>query len=237
MTKSPLTQFEADAERLPVICGCMDHSDVGDPGAEWPNNIISRQAVVYGSGHIAREGDPVQIAVDPEELELCRRLSAEIAELMAEVEVGMGTEALDQFFHGFFIAGSVIESAPLSIDEELIRSRFGGTMFPPATISVEPLAEGTRWWTEVEEDFSEGSPPADPHDLVPWRTMIHWFHERPEFTSTAFVQIGDHRALWKVSEDQWPPGPELIGSAFAKLPLGLTPGGRLIGLFGYTVHT
>ena len=148
-------------------------------------------------------------------------------------EVGMGSESSDEF-HGFFIAGSVIESAPLSIDEELIRSRFGGTIFPPSTISVEPLTEGTEWWTEVEDFYSD---PGDVDDLVPWRSMIHWFHERPEFTSTAFVQIGDQRAFWKLPEDQWPPGTKTTGFDFPKLALGLTPGGSLIGLFGYTVHT
>jgi hypothetical protein len=90
MTKAPLTQFEPDPERLAIIRKCMNYYNVGDPGAEWPNNIISQRTVVYGSGHIAREGDSVHLAVAPDELELCRRLSTEIAALMAGVEVGMG---------------------------------------------------------------------------------------------------------------------------------------------------
>ena len=233
MTKEPLTQFEPDPERLAIISFCMEHHDVGDPGAEWPNNIISRHTVVYGSGHIAREGDSVQLTVDPDELDLCRRLSAEIAELMAGVEVGMGSEGSDEF-QGFFIAGSVLESAPLAIDEELIRSRFNGTIFPPATISVEPFTEVTEWWAEVDDYYSD---PGDPEDLVPWRSMIQWFRERPEFLSTAFVRIGDSQAFWELTEEELPPGTEIPGSVFPRLAVGLTPGGSLIGLFGCCVHT
>jgi hypothetical protein len=231
MTKAPLTQFEPDPERLAIIRKCMNYYNVGDPGAEWPNNIISQRTVVYGSGHIAREGDSVHLAVAPDELELCRRLSTEIAALMAGVEVGMGSCAGDEF-HGFFIAGSVIERAPSSIDEVLIRSLFGGTIFPPATISVEPLSEGTEWWAEVE---LYGDDPPGTDYLVPWRSMICWFCKRPEFTTSAFVRIGDNRAFWELPKEEYPPGTDMPGSVLPRLAIGLTPGGSLVGLFGYSV--
>ena len=148
-------------------------------------------------------------------------------------EVGMGSESSDEF-HGFFIAGSVIEGAPLSIDEELIRSRFGGTIFPPATISVEPLAEGTEWWAKVELD---GEDPPGTDYLVPWRSMIRWFHDRPEFTTTAFVRIGDQPELWNLPKDRRPPGTEVTPATLPRLAVGLTPEGSLIGLLGYVVYT
>jgi hypothetical protein len=232
MAKAPLTRFEPDPERLAVIRECMEHYDVGDPSAEWPNNLISRRAVVYASGHIAREGDPVRNAVDPDELALCRRLSAEVAGLMAGFSVGMGSESGDEF-RGFFIAGSVAAPAPTGIDEALIRSRFGGTIFPPATITVEPLAEGTDWWAAVEQDGSE----SEADYFVPWRAMIRWFGERPEFVSTAFVQIGDRGALWDLPREQWPEGTEITGCVLPRLAVGLTHGGSLVGLFGHTVQT
>lgn len=232
MTKAPLTRFEPDPERLAAIRECMEHYDVGDPGAEWPNNLISRWAVVYASGHIASDGDPVRHAVDPDELALCRRLSAEVAGLMAGVSVGMGSESGDEF-RGFFIAGSVGEPAPTVIDEALIRSRFGGTIFPPATITVEPLAEGTDWWAAVQQDGSE----SEADYFVPWRAMIRWFRERPEFVSTAFVQIGERGALWDLPREEWPEGTEITGCVLPRLAVGLTRGGSLIGLFGHTVQT
>lgn len=232
MAGSLLTNFEPDPERLAVIRECMEHYDVGEPEAEWPNNLVSRRAVVYGSGRIAREGDSVRHAVDPDELALCRRLAAEVAGLMAGVSVGMGSEADDEFL-GFFIAGSAGEPAPSGIDEALIRSRFGGTIFPPATVSVEPLAEGTGWWAEVEEDGAE----SEAEYFVPWRAMVRWFRERPEFLSTAFVRIGDRVALWDLPREQWPAGTEITGCVLPRLALGLTHGGSLVGLFGHSVQT
>ncbi|VTR97820.1 hypothetical protein [Tuwongella immobilis] len=232
MDKAPLTEFEPDPERLAVIRECMEHYDVGDPTAEWPNNIISRRTVVYGSGQIAREGAPVRHAVDADELARCRELAAEVAELMAGVPVGMGSESGDAF-QGFFIAGSVGEPVPASIDEALIRSRFGGTIFPPATITIEPLAEGTNWWSAVEQNESE----SEDEPFGPWRAMLQWFGERPEFVSTAFVQIGDQGALEDLPREQWPEGTEITGCVLPRLAIGLTAGGSIVGLFGYTVQT
>ena len=74
MAGEDFTHFDPDPDRLSLIRLCMDSFGVGDPGAEWPNNIISRKAVVYGSGAIARQGDAVRHHVDPAELALCQRL-------------------------------------------------------------------------------------------------------------------------------------------------------------------
>jgi hypothetical protein len=185
MASTPITHFEPDAERLAVIRECMEHYEVGSPEAEWPNNIISRQAVVYGSGRITRHGESVRHAVDPDELGLCRRLSAEAAEVMTGVDVGMGSESSDRF-RGFFVVSNVDEPAPASVDEHLIRSRFSGTIFPFATISVEPLAEAGLWWSEVQSDGRE----SDERYFIPWRAMIRWFRNKPEFIDSAFVRIG-----------------------------------------------
>ncbi len=49
-----ITHFDLDPDKLAIIQDCMDNYDVGSPEAEWANNIISRKAVVYQSGVIAR---------------------------------------------------------------------------------------------------------------------------------------------------------------------------------------
>jgi hypothetical protein len=232
MAGTPITHFEPDAERLAVIRECMEHYEVGDPEAEWPNNIISRRAVVYGSGMITRQGVPVRYAVDPEELALCRRLSDEAEELMAGVEVGMGSESGDPF-RAFFVAGTVGDPPPAGIDEALIRSRFGGTIFPPATITVEPLAEAGVWWAEIQEYGAE----SEQDYLAPWRALIAWFRGRSELLATAFVRVGDREALWEVPREAWPEGTEITGCVLPRLALGLTHGGSLVGLFGYSVQT
>ena len=48
---------------------------------------------------------------------------------MSGVRVGMGSEADDTFFE-FFIVANVDDPIPAKIDETLIRSKFGNTIFP-----------------------------------------------------------------------------------------------------------
>ncbi len=231
MADARITHFDPDPDRLAVIGECMAHYDVGDPEAEWPNNILSRRTVVYGSGAIARRDAPVRHAsVDPDELALCRRLADEAAAVMDGIEVGMGSSSGDPF-RAFFIAGTADEPAPAAIDAALIRARFGGTIFPPANVTVEPLDEEGLWWGEVEEDGSESGPDY----VLPWREMIRWFRERPEFTDTAFVRIGDD-ALEDLGSDRYPEGTEMPGCVLPRLALGLTRGGSLAGLFGPCVR-
>ena len=227
-----ITAFHPDADRLAVLAECMANHDVGDPDAEWPNNIISRSAVVYGSGVIVRKGTVPKHAVDADELARCQRLSAESAALMSGVEVGMGSAASTPF-RDFFIAASVDERVPTSITEPLIRAKFGGTIFPPLTITVEPLTEAGVWWTEVQTDGADSGPDY----FAPWHTMMRWFHAQPDFVTSAFVRIGNNRELWNLPQEKWPPGTALTGCVFPRLALGLTPLGSLIGLFGYSVKT
>jgi len=189
-----LRQFDPDAGLLAVLRQCTENYDIGDPDAEWPNNILSRKLVVYGSGRIARESEPVRHNVDPEELALCQRLAAAAADVMAGVEVGMGSEVGDPF-RPFYIAANADDRAPEAIDEALIRSMFAGTIFPPATITVEPLAEAGRWWQEVEEDACEFEGEELAAYLRPWGAMIQWFGARPELKAQAFIRIGDFDAL------------------------------------------
>lgn len=232
MANDVIRDFEPDSERLAVIAECMQNYDVGDADAEWPNNILSRRAVVYGSGMIARGNAAKPRAVAAEELALCRRLAGEAAETMAGAEVGMGSESGDPF-QGFFVAGAIDESVPSQIAEALIRARFGGTIFPPATITVEPLSEEGVWWSEVEADGAE----SDPDYFAPWRAMLGWFSEQPEFVSAAFVRIGDRQALSDLPEEEWPEGTEITGCVLPRLALGLTRSGSLAGLFGYSVQS
>jgi hypothetical protein len=234
MAGVPITHFEPDADKLASIRECMENYDVGDPEAEWPNNIISRRALVYGSGVVSRRGALVRHAVDPDELALCRRLALEAAGIVAGVDVGMGSESCDPF-RAFFIVANVDEPAPRCIDEHLVRSKFGDTIFPQATITVEPLDDARVWWSEVALD---GSKSGEAY-FRPWRAMIRWFREQPAFVDSAFVRIGDRRALWDVEakKEELPEGTEITGCVLPRLALGLTKHGSLAGLFGYTVQT
>ena len=128
MSGEPIREFEPDADRLAVIRECMENYDVGDPDDEWPNNIISRWAIVYGSGVIARRGVQIRHAVDPQELALCRALAGEAAAMMTGVDVGMGSESTDPF-RDFFITANVDEPSPLTISAPLIRDKFSAPFF------------------------------------------------------------------------------------------------------------
>ena len=233
-----ITDFDLDPTRLAPLRDCMDNYDIGDPNAEWPNNIISRKAVAYGSGVIARKGIPVVHNVAPSEFALCKRLASEVYALMSGVRVGMGSEA-DDTFHELFIVANVDGPTTEKIDETLIRSKFGNTIFPLATITVEPLEEAGVWWSEVLYDVSESDLVKHEADLRPWREMIGWFHAEDELQDSAFVRIGEYELLSSMdfSDGDGPPGTELAPSVLPCLAIGLTRGGSIVGLIGYSVQT
>jgi hypothetical protein len=248
MTDSTITHFAPDFVLLSVFQECIDSYDIGDPNAEWPNNILSRKLVVYGSGVIARDGEPVRHNVDPDELANCKRLAEDVHTLMKDVAVGMGSES-GATFSPLFITANVDDTAPDSIDEALIRSKFGGTIFPPTTITVESLKEEGTWWSEVLRDASVpeedrealkeyGIEVVEPEVyLRPWRALVQWFHEQPAFKDSAFVRIGDYDALHDLEKNQWPKGTEIVPCVLPRLALGLTTQGSLVGLFGFSVQT
>jgi hypothetical protein len=223
-----ITHFEIDEEKLTILKPCMENYGVGSDEEEWPHNIISNQAVVYQNGIITRRNSSVSHSVDSTELVLCKTLAAEAENIMSGVEVGMGSESSDTF-HQFFIAVNTSEAIPSKIDESLIRAKFGGTIFPLATITVEPLMEAGIWWLEVEYDGSESAP----EYFQPWKSMISWFNNCSEFIDTAFIRIGDSNELFWLGLQQ----NILPGCVLPRLILGLTRHGSLVGLFGISVQT
>jgi hypothetical protein len=227
-----LTDFPRSAAKLAILAPCMNLDEDADGSAEWTNNIISRAAVVYDSGRIARASDTVRHTVDPDELTLCRRLAREAFEIMERSEVGMGSES-SAHFSEFFVAANVDGQRLDRIDESVVRRAFGGTIFPPATITVEPLAQSGVWWGEVLLD-GEGQ---DDTYFAPWRALIKWFRGQQSFVDSAFVRIGDTLALAALHESDYPDGTDTPGCVLPRLALGLTRAGSLAGLFGYVVQT
>src|SRR5947209_3727099 len=147
MTGPPITHFKPDPEALAVLGACVGEPG-GDPASEWSANLLSRRTVVYGSGAITRRGDPVRHNVDADELALCRRLAAEASGLLDGIDTGLGSESA-LHFRGFFSAANADDPVPARVDPALIRARFGGTIFPLATITVELLVEAGVWWDKV----------------------------------------------------------------------------------------
>lgn len=233
-----LTHFELDAGKAQVLAECMESYGVGDSQAEWPNNILSTRTVVYHCGTIARRGEPVSFAVDSDELALCERLSSEAKAVAGEAEVGLGSESGDPF-HPFFIAANAHAEKPTRIRGELIRARFGGTIFPLATIEIEPLRADAEWWRLTLEDADESEDSGEELEdfLGAWPALFAWFGQQQDFVDTAMVSIGNYSALLDLDESKAPSGTEMAGSVLPRLPLGLTRGGSLCGLFGWSVQT
>lgn len=226
MAKALVTDCQIDPERLLPIKECMETYDMEKdrPESEFPWNCISRRAVAYSCGAIGKKGDKLEHRHDPAELDLCRRLSAELHKIMENAEVGMGC-AHGYPFYPLFITANQGAPAPEKITEKLIRSLFGDTICPPAQFWIEPLEENKKWkwWNDVLEDSS-----GKPRDY--WRNMIQWFHNQKDLHGHCFVCIGeDPLEEYKSSDYNG-------GCVFPRMAVGLTNAGSLVGICGYTVH-
>jgi hypothetical protein len=223
-------KLELDPEKLAILSECIQNYNVGSDQDEWPNNILSRFTQVYNDGTITKHPACLNHIIDENELALCQKLSAEISQIMDGVEVGMGSNSSD-YFQAFYI----VQSQNLNhkkITEELIQQSFANTIFPLATIMVEPLTTNTLWWKEVEQDGEE-SPPSY---FKPWQNMLDWFVQQSDFIDSAFVCIGNASQLEQIDRTDYPEGIVITGCVLPQLALGLTANGSLAGLFGYVVH-
>src|SRR5262245_2357548 len=106
---------QPDAKRLGVWAECM----TGDPAeGEWPGQCISAQTVAYSCGILARAEDKVVHAHDPEELQRCRRLAAEAAQIMKGVYIG-GNDEGDHTLDPFYIPVNSGDPAPQKLTEQI----------------------------------------------------------------------------------------------------------------------
>lgn len=242
MNNQYITHFQPESERLKPFEKHMEFcpNENGIDDMEWGPRAFSHKMLVYGNGAIGRTGETLSHKVDPDELELCKKLAREVCSIMQNTIVGMGSEACDPFYE-FFIVANVGEPIPEKIDASLIIKKFNGTLHPllEKNIYVEPLEEKGMWWDKVT-GYYDGED--DPEELKPWPKMIEWFHNQKEFKDCAFVSIGESSELTEAfyqaeDEDSIPPGTDGPPCELPRLPLGLTKNGSLIGLFGIAIHT
>lgn len=236
-----VTEF-GEQRFAPVLAQCMDNYGIGDGANEWPNNVLSRQTVVYDSGVIARRGAPVVHRVDPDEFALCQRLAESAAEIMRGVTVGMRSEA-DDPFHPYFRVANVLDNdatstPPEVVDRVLIRRLFGDTICPADAIYVEPLREGGYFWREIGEDNDDELASA----FEAWRRLIRFFTETKELVHPSFACIGFGEYSPPEPDETAVPsstisGFEMHGSCLPRLPFAFTRAGSLVGLFGQVVWT
>jgi hypothetical protein len=226
MAETLITHFDPDPTLLEPLREATEYQPWNPEGQwspDWPGNILSKRIVLYGDGTIARRDDPVQFAVDPAELALCRRLAAEAKAIVEDLMIAGSSNE----FRSFYNTASARASAPTRIDAELIQTRFGGTIFRLAEVAVEPMAETGDWWVRVAAAFAR-----DP-GLEQYKAMIRWFQSRPEFVDTAYVRIGDNLEMANSLPDA--PEVETYGVVMPRLAVGLTRAGSLAGLAGCVV--
>ena len=148
----------------------------------------------------------------------------------------MGSESGDPF-RPFFVAANADEAPAERIDEALIRRIFGGTVFPTATITVEPLAESGVWWSELTAYYEDSPDETGEAALRAWRALIPRFRDNPAYVDSAFVRIGDSDALQGLDASEMPPGTEIAGCVLPRLVIGLTRRGSVAGVFGHCVQS
>ncbi|MEO1350744.1 MAG: hypothetical protein AAFW84_18365 [Cyanobacteria bacterium J06635_15] len=254
MSVQPVQNCQRDDLPLMGLKECMEtygvseapkgKVDPNDPHQEWTNNCLSTRTVAYTCGRLCRDGDTVVHNHDPAEIDRCQQIALEAAGLMDGIEVGMGTEASDVFFYPFFVTANLDQPIATDLTESVIRSAFGGTIYPPAKILISPLVEKGRWWELLDEDY-EGYPEAlvtgdtetleefNPDEQAEfnegvqvWQSLINWFNQHDDLRSVSLVEIGDGM----LSNYN-------LGCVFPRLIVGLTKAGSLAGLAGYVVYT
>ena len=223
-----------DPERLAPLAEALNpYRPPGRDDPDWPHSTLSVRTVAYSCGALRRAGDPVTHHHDPAELVLCARLAADTAGTMEGTEIGMGNEGYGVFLP-FFVAANADAPFGPELNADLIRRAFGGTIYPPAQVVVEPLEERGRWWQSVHDDYFAEEDDTDygdlprPDPLLGWRRMIQWFKTGSGLRQCSFVMIG---------ETPLDPRHVNAGCIHPRLAVGLTAAGSLVGICGCVTHT
>jgi hypothetical protein len=176
---------------------------------------------------IAHRSDPVSHAHPPGEIEMCLRLSTEVATIMEGICADWGSEGPPvrgtEYFLPFFRTANERDPTTRTITREFIRTIFGGTLNPRCDIIVEPLTRESNWWESLTRAYASFSADYRDATLARWSAMIDWFSRQSIFRDTSFVRIRERSGH--------------AGSVFPQFALGLTQMGSLTGLIGNGVHT
>lgn len=237
---------EFDPDRLTPLRECMQCYGPARPTDEWNHSCIHPRTVAYSCGQLAYPGGPNEHSHDPEEIDRCRRLAHDVAGLCRGLEVNAseGSSSLGPFF----ITAQRRAAVPDQLTPDVVRTAFGGTIYPAARIMLAPLEVGSRGWQEIadNEDGELHLPPRAEANYTReqlerlrqeektrweahvgrWRAVLAWFRGHEELHGGAFVLVGEDR---------------LSGTnfccVFPRLVLGITRAGSLVGVCGHAVQT
>jgi hypothetical protein len=238
---------EIDPGRLAPLKECMECCGAGRrSGDEWNHSCIHPGTVAYSCGRLAYPSGPNDHDHDPDEVLRCRRLADAAAAVCRGLTVNLSEGSSD--LNPFFSAANRKDPVPDRLSEEVVRSAFGGTIYPQAAIDLEPLEEGNRGWTAIadSEDGELHLPPGGERNYTPdqlasirkdvrarweehvarWRAVLRWFRDQEELHGGGFVLIGEN-----------PLSRTNFGCVFPRLLLGITKAGSLVGVCGHAVHS
>jgi hypothetical protein len=228
-----ITNCQINPERLQSLTECLETYGIAEDNPEeidWPHNVLSTRTVVYDCGVYCRSGDVLPHNHDPTEFALCQKLAAAAAALMQDQTIEMGDEG-EHDLAPFYVVANQENPVPTAITEEVIRSAFGGTIYPQAKITICPLQPGSgQWWEDLNYDYPEIDAEGIAHRsllMLAWRRLIDWYQSHTDLTQPVFVSID------LCHED----GHNNNGCVFPRLVLGLTKAGSLVGLSSCVVHT
>jgi hypothetical protein len=237
LTKTVMIQdCKIEPERLLVISECTETygMEEQDPENEWVWNVISRRSVVYSCGIICREGELVEHNHSFGEIALCKRLSQEAATIMSGQFIDMADESEHELVPFYVVANEEVD-VPDCVTEELIRSAFGGTIYPYADVLIESLEKEEEWWKKAIKDYDyDDDIEYNDQRVSSWFKLISWFKCQPDLHSPVFVSIDINS--WKNVDRK---GVNLYngGCVYPRLAVAITKSGSLVGLFSCVVHT
>jgi hypothetical protein len=221
-----------DAEKLAILSECTDTYGMEnrDPENEWVWNLISRKTVVYSGGSIGREGETLKHNHDPAEMELCQKLAQEAAAIMDGQLIDLGDEG-EHGFSPFYVVANDGQDAPELVNEAVIRSAFGGAIYPDAKITIEPLEKPRDLWMEKVDLY--GMDEYKGNAIKYWEELTTWFRSQASLQNAVFVSVDTNDMV----EDER--GLDLCngGCVLPRLAVGLTNQGSLVGVFSCVVYT
>ena len=218
--KSQSPDCVPDPQRLAVFKDCLLTYGMDDrnPDSEWPHNVIAKSAVALSCGRFELPTKKPNHDHDAAEVALCRRLSGEVESLM-KYAGGLGGNF--ERYQAYFCVARRGVGPPPAITREVVRDAFGGTIYPPARIVIEPMTKKTSKWLKWATDNASG----EDEILIPHREMIRWFLAQEELRSPSFIYIGFE-----------PLDDKNAGCVFPRIAAALTRAGSLVGVGGWMVE-
>lgn len=205
-------------ERLKPFQPCMECCGPEFPRDAWNHSCLHPRLAVYSCGCMYVPGQPNEHDHDPEEIELCEKLSAAMAWILKGVEVNVSEGSSP--FDPFYVAVNRGAEKPTKITIPLIRSAFNGAIYPQAKIRIAPLNEHSLLWEKFVFEEDEGW-------LAQWRKLIAWGERTEQIHVPVFVEVGDGDPMSETN----------FGCVFPRLVVGLTEAGSLVGVFAHSVLT